>query len=109
MVRPEAASSRGTKQDGERHGPHPVNVRALRRLKIIEGQVRGIQRMVEEEKYCIDILTQISAVRSALDSVGKVILQRHIEGCVANAILSGGEQSGEIINELMDILSKQEL
>ena len=93
----------------EKHGPHPTNDRALRRLKNIEGQVRGIQRMVEEEKYCVDILTQISAVRAALNSVGMVILRRHIETCVSEAIQSGGDERSHIIDELMSILGKEEL
>jgi DNA-binding FrmR family transcriptional regulator len=65
--------------------------------------------MIEEEKYCIDILTQISAVRAALDGVGKMILRRHIEQCVSKAIRNGGEQSKEIIDELMEALSKEEI
>ncbi len=92
-----------------KHGPRPVNERALRRLKNIEGQVRGIQRMVENEKYCVDILTQISAVRAALKSVGMVILKRHIETCVADAIETGGEGQTQIIEELMSVLSKEKL
>ena len=91
-----------------RQGPHPVNQRALRRLKSIEGQVRGIQRMVEEEKYCVDIVNQISAVRSALNSVGSMILKRHIENCVSDAIRSGGEGGSEIIEELMTVLSRNQ-
>ena len=93
----------------EKHGPHPGNDKAYRRLKNIEGQVRGIQRMVEEEKYCVDILTQISAVRAALNSVGMVILRRHIETCVSEAIQSGGDERSHIIDELMSILGKEEL
>lgn len=91
------------------HGPHPVNEKALRRLKNIEGQVRGLQRMVKEEKYCVDILTQISAVRAALNSVGMVILKRHIETCVSEAIEAGGAERLQIIDELMGVLSKEEL
>jgi DNA-binding FrmR family transcriptional regulator len=91
----------------EKKGPHPINERVLRRLKNIEGQVRGIQRMVEEEKYCVDILIQISAVRAALNSAGMVILKRHIESCVAEAIESGGEERVQIIDELMRLLSKE--
>lgn len=91
----------------EKQGPHPVNEKVLRRLKNIEGQVRGIQRMVEEEKYCVDILTQISAARAALNSAGMVILERHIESCVVDAIESGGEERVQIIDELMKLLSKE--
>ncbi|HUV06561.1 MAG TPA: metal-sensitive transcriptional regulator [Spirochaetia bacterium] len=90
-------------------GPHPVNQSALRRLKNIEGQVRGLQRMVEEEKYCVDILMQVSAVRAALKSVAMVILKRHVETCVSDAIKTGGEESTQIINELMDVVSKEKM
>ena len=93
----------------EKKGPHPTNKAALRRLNIIEGQIRGIQRMVEEEKYCIDIINQISAARSALNNVGKLILRRHIDNCVANAIQNNGENSKEVIDELMAIFSKEEI
>ena len=91
------------------HGPQGVNQKALRRLKNIEGQVRGIQKMVEDQKYCVDILTQISAVRAALKSVGMVVLRRHVETCVADAIETGGTNRSEIIDELMGVLSKEEL
>ncbi|NOY08614.1 MAG: metal-sensitive transcriptional regulator [Spirochaetes bacterium] len=93
----------------EKRGPHPVNQQVSRRLKNIEGQVRGIQRMVDEEQYCVDILTQISAVRAALNSVGMLILRRHIDTCVTNAIKAGGEGRVQIIDELMSMLSKARL
>ena len=96
----------GSVSNPEKRGPHPVNLRAIRRLKNIEGQVRGIQRMVEEEQYCIDILTQISAVRAALKSVGIVILKRHVETCVSNAVQVGGLERSHIIEELMTVISK---
>jgi DNA-binding FrmR family transcriptional regulator len=93
----------------KKHGPHPVNQKALRRLKNIEGQVRGLQRMLEGEKYCVDILTQISAVRAALNSVGMVILRRHIDTCVADAIETGGAERVQIIDELMSVLAKEKI
>ena len=93
----------------EKHGPHPVNQDALRRLKRIEGQVKGIQRMVEEEKYCVDILTQISAARAALNSVAMLILRRHVETCVSDAIGAGGAERGRIIEELMGVLAREEV
>lgn len=93
----------------ERLGPCPVNQNGLRRLKNIEGQVRGIQRMLEEKKYCVDILTQISAARAALNSVGMLILRRHIATCVSGVITAGGEDRVQIIDELMDVLSKEEI
>jgi DNA-binding FrmR family transcriptional regulator len=95
--------------DANKLGPHPVNRDALKRLNIIEGQVKGLQRMVEEEKYCIDVLTQISAVRSALNKVGQMVLKRHIESCVANSVKNGSIQNSEIIDELMEVFAKQEI
>ena len=80
------------------------NKDVLVRLSRIEGQVRGITRMVEEGEYCVDILNQISAVRSALASVGQILLEGHIRGCVADAIKDdGGEES---IEELLQIIKK---
>ena len=93
----------------EKHGPSPVNQKALRRLKNIEGQVRGLQRMIEEGKYCVDILTQISAVRAALHSVGMLILRRHVETCVSDAIEAGGTNRADIIDELMTVLTKEKI
>ena len=100
----------GTDQKGVRHDvTDGVTQNVLKRLRNIEGQVRGLQRMVEEDKYCIDILTQVSAVRSALNSVGMKVLRRHIDTCVTEAIRDGGESKDEMIEELMTILSRQEL
>lgn len=67
----------------------------LKRLRRIEGQVRGLERMVEEERYCIEILTQISAVTTALDSVGLKLLGEHVESCVAGALASGDKNAAE--------------
>jgi len=64
-----------------------------KRLRRIEGQVRGIQRMVDEDKYCIDVLTQISAVTSALQAVALELLDDHLGHCVAGALADGGEQA----------------
>ena len=63
--------------------------RVLKRLRRIEGQVRGLQRMVEDDRYCIDVLTQVAAVKAALESVSLTLLQDHIQHCVAGAIESG--------------------
>ena len=67
----------------------------LKRLKRIEGQVRGLARMVEDDRYCIDILTQISAVNTALESLAFRILDDHVNHCVTGAIASGDEQDAE--------------
>lgn len=76
----------------------------LRRLRRIEGQVRGLQRMVDEDKYCVDILVQIAAVRAALDRVGLMLLKDHTKGCVARAIER--HEGDEAVDELMDVISK---
>jgi DNA-binding FrmR family transcriptional regulator len=65
----------------------------LKRLRRIEGQVRGIQRMVDEDAYCIDVLTQISAVNSALQSVALGLLDEHLGHCVTQAVAEGGDQA----------------
>ncbi len=79
----------------------------IKRLNRIEGQVKGIQKMVEDERYCVDILIQISAIRSAINKVGNIILENHIKGCVSNYIKYGdSEQSEEAIAELMKTINK---
>jgi len=76
----------------------------INRLKRIEGQIRGIQKMVEEDRYCMDILVQISAVQSALKNVGYSITERHIQHCVSDAIKQGDGK--ETIAELMEVLKQ---
>jgi len=71
----------------------------LRRLRRIEGQARGLQRMVDEEQYCIDILTQVSAMTKALQSVALALLDEHISHCVVDAAAAGGEQADEKVKE----------
>src|SRR5215213_2149864 len=70
------------------------------RLKRIEGQVRGIQRMVEEEAYCVDILTQIGSIVSASEKVATILLKDHVEHCVRESIEKGGLEADEKIQEL---------
>jgi DNA-binding FrmR family transcriptional regulator len=70
-----------------------------KRLRRIEGQVRGIQRMVDDDKYCIDVLTQISAVTSALQAVALELLDDHLGHCVAGALADGGEAAEEKLAE----------
>jgi DNA-binding FrmR family transcriptional regulator len=77
------------------------------RLKRIEGQIRGIQKMIENERYCIDILTQISSVQGALKSVEDNILERHLKGCVQHSFSKGNKQDkNEKIAEVIDVLKK---
>jgi len=78
---------------------------ALNRLKRIEGQVRGLQRMLEEERYCADVLTQVSSVHEALRGVARILFRNHLEHCAASAIRSGDpEQSGAMYDELVELL-----
>jgi DNA-binding FrmR family transcriptional regulator len=74
------------------------------RLRRIEGQLRGIQRMVDEDRYCIDVLTQVSAAKAALDRVALLLLQDHVEHCVADAIRSGEGEAK--VQELTDAVGR---
>ena len=76
----------------------------IQRLKRIEGQVRGIQRMIEEEQFCVDILTQIAAARAALDKVGGLILENHTEQCLLKAI--DKDRSEQAIEDIMTALKR---
>jgi DNA-binding FrmR family transcriptional regulator len=80
-----------------------------KRLQRIEGQVRGLSRMVDEDRYCIDVITQISAVRAALRGVEEEILRDHVAHCVEGAIASGNKSDQRRkIAELMDVLGRAE-
>lgn len=76
----------------------------LVRLKRIEGQIKGIQRMVEEDKNCIDILTQVAAVRAAINKVGAIILEHHSKTCIEDAIINNDKKQG--LKELIDTVQK---
>ena len=76
--------------------------RALGRLRRIEGQVQGIQRMVEEDKYCVDIMTQIAGVQAALEQVSLLLMENHLLHCVSEAIQEG--KGEEKISEIMDVI-----
>jgi DNA-binding FrmR family transcriptional regulator len=84
------------------HGYAKDKEALTKRLHRIEGQVRGVERMIEEDRYCIDILTQIAAVRTALEQVGAKLLEDHVTHCVAEALASGdpmvaGDKSRELL------------
>ncbi len=84
-----------------------IKASARRRLKRIEGQVRGLGRMVEDDRYCIDIVTQISAVRAALRRAEEEILRDHVAHCVEGAIASGNHaEQRRKIAELMDVIGR---
>ncbi|GGO28594.1 metal-sensitive transcriptional regulator [Microbispora bryophytorum] len=78
----------------------------LRRLRRIEGQVRGLQRMVDEDKYCIDILTQVSAANRALQAFALQLLDEHMAHCVAEAVAKGGTEADVKIKEASEAVAR---
>jgi DNA-binding FrmR family transcriptional regulator len=98
-----AAASRGARP----HHPlvaRPDDAALAKRINRIEGQVRGIGRMIEEDRYCIDILTQVSAVQSALDALALQLLEHHLHGCVQHAVKSG--KGDHAIAEALEVIRK---
>ncbi|MFN0153032.1 MAG: metal-sensitive transcriptional regulator [Gaiella sp.] len=89
----------------DQHGYSPHREAVVNRLHRIEGQVRGIERMVEDDRYCIDILTQIAAVNTALESLAFTILDAHVRHCVHDAIASG-EGAAEKTEELLQTVRR---
>ncbi len=79
-----------------------IKQKLLTRLRRIEGQTRGLQRMVEEDKYCVDIMTQIAGVQAALEQVSVQLMENHLRHCVTEAILEG--KGEEKIREIMDVI-----
>jgi DNA-binding FrmR family transcriptional regulator len=78
----------------------------LRRLRRIEGQVRGLQRMIEDDKYCIDILTQVAAATKALQSVALGLLEEHLSHCVTEAVAEGGDSATEKVREASEAIAR---
>jgi DNA-binding FrmR family transcriptional regulator len=78
----------------------------LKRLRRIEGQARGLQRMVEDEKYCIDILTQVSAMTKALQAVSLGLLEEHLSHCVVEAARAGGREADEKVREASEAIAR---
>lgn len=87
-------------QTPEKHGYSAKDKQYINRLKRIEGQVRGLQRMIEEGQYCIDILTQASAVTKAIERVSFALLEDHLHHCVGEATAKGGEVAQKKIDEV---------
>ena len=92
--------------DHSHHGYIDGKDKVLARLRRIEGQVRGLQRMVDEEQYCIDILTQVSATKKALESVALGLLDDHLSHCVADAVREGGDVANDEITEASDAIAR---
>jgi DNA-binding FrmR family transcriptional regulator len=78
----------------------------LARLRRVEGQVRGIQKMVEEDRYCADVLGQLSAIHEALRAVGRELIRNHLRHCATNAIHAGGTQAESMYDELVNLFHK---
>jgi DNA-binding FrmR family transcriptional regulator len=89
----------------ERRSHHSDNIKEKLnvRLNRIEGQIRGVKSLIEKDTYCDDVLNQIAAVQSALNSVGRILLEGHMKGCVVDRIQSGDQ---EVINELLITVNK---
>jgi len=83
-----------------------AKTRNLKRLRRIEGQVRGLQKMVDEDRYCADIMTQISSVHEALRAVGRELMKNHLKHCAATAIRSSDEEAGIMYDEIVDLMYK---
>lgn len=83
-----------------------VKDRNLKRLRRIEGQVRGLHKMVEDDRYCADILTQVSSVQEALRAVGRELLRNHLKHCATSAIKLGSPEAEAMYDELVDLMYK---
>src|ERR671918_139390 len=83
-----------------------LKAKTLNRLRRIEGQVRGLQKMVEEDRYCAEILTQISSVHEALRAVGRELMRNHLRHCATSAIRSGDTDAEAMYDELLDMMYK---
>src|SRR5690349_16624295 len=83
-----------------------IKDRNQKRLRRIEGQVRGLQKMVEEDRYCADVMTQISSVQEALRSVSRELMRNHIKHCASNAIQQGPEEAEQMYDELVELMYK---
>jgi CsoR family transcriptional regulator, copper-sensing transcriptional repressor len=81
-----------------------IKDRNLKRLRRIEGQVRGLQKMIDEERYCADVLTQLSSVHEALRGVAREVMRNHLKHCASAAIRSGDEGAEEMYDELMELM-----
>ena len=94
------------KPENHMHGYTHDKDSYLRRLRRIEGQVRGLQRMIDEDKYCIDILTQVAAATKALQSVALGLLEEHLSHCVAQAVAEGGDGAADKVREASEAIAR---
>ncbi|MGW2842630.1 metal-sensitive transcriptional regulator [Streptomyces sp. NPDC001493] len=103
---PERPAGAATDHDRGIHGYHHQKDEHLKRLRRIEGQIRGLQRMVDEDTYCIDILTQVSASTKALQSFALQLLEEHLRHCVADAAVKGGDEIDAKVDEATKAIAR---
>jgi len=96
----------GSETMSGKHGYSDDKQKHLNRLRRIEGQIRGLQRMVEDDQYCIDVLTQTSAANKALRSFALSMLDEHLKHCVAHAVANGGDEADEKVREASDAIAR---
>jgi DNA-binding FrmR family transcriptional regulator len=83
-----------------------IKARNLNRLRRIEGQVRGLAKMVADDRYCPEIMVQIASVHEALRSVGRELMRNHLRHCVSQSVRKGGAESQDVLDELLDLIHK---
>ena len=95
-----------TQSDGK-HGYSATKDQLQKRLRRVEGQVRGVEKMVDEDRYCTDIMTQIASVHEALRGVSRELMRNHLRHCTADAVRSGESRAEEIYEELLDLMYRR--
>ncbi len=100
----DAAGDAGADEAAFRHSYTRDRAQLLRRLSRIEGQVRGIGRMIEREEYCVDILQQTAALRAAIDAVSIMVLEDHVQGCIRTAAERG--EADQYVDEVLDVVRR---
>ena len=108
MVKTSLSPARRSRRSQKRAvGVDPdIKTANLARLKRIEGQIRGIHRMVEQDRYCADILGQLSAVQAALRGVGRELMRNHLRHCAAQALRAGGDEADAVCDEVVELMFK---
>ena len=99
-----SSSAHGVEHTSFRHSYTKDKAQLVRRLSRIEGQVRGIARMIEREEYCVDILQQTAALRAAIDAVSILVLEDHVQGCVRTAAERG--EADQYVDEVIDVVRR---
>lgn len=107
MKKADAQGSHGeTPRTRARAVDDDIKSAALSRLKRIEGQVRGIAKMIEDDRYCADVLVQLSSVQEALRGVSKEMLRNHLKHCAAHDLAKGGTSAAHMVDELVELMHK---